>query len=140
MSLDVYLYRKRYFSYDKGETYTEDNEQVYWANITHNLTEMADKARIYEAIWRPHRLKKGYNIPENDYKAESEFEDNQKTNASEIIEILEKGLQDLKARPEYFKKFNSPNGWGTYKHFVHFVQKYLEACKEYPDAIIKVSR
>ena len=32
------------------------------------------------------------------------------------------------------------NGWGMYEHFVPFVEKYLEACKEYPDAVIEVSR
>jgi hypothetical protein len=140
MSLDVTLNRKRYTSYDEGKTYTEDYEQLYWANITHNLGEMAGKAGIYEALWRPHRLREGYNIPENDHNAEWEFENKQTIKASEIVEILEKGLADLKARPEYYRKFNSPNGWGTYEHFIPFVKKYLEACKEYPDAIIKVSR
>ena len=43
MSLDVYLNRKRYLSYDEGKTYTEDNENVYWANITHNLGKMVKR-------------------------------------------------------------------------------------------------
>lgn len=139
MSLDVYLNRKRYLSYD-GKTYTEDTEQVYWANITHNLNTMASEAGIYEALWRPHRLKEGYNISENDHQAEWKFEEENTTLAKDIIPLLEKGLSDLKTRPEYFEKFNSPNGWGMYEHFVSFVEKYLEACKEYPDAIIEVSR
>lgn len=140
MSLDVYLNRKRYLSYDEGKTYTEDTEQVYWANITHNLNTMAGEAGIYEALWRPHRLKEGYNISENDHQAEWKFEKENTTLAKDIIPLLEKGLSDLKTRPEYFEKFNSPNGWGMYEHFVPFVEKYLEACKEYPDAIIEVSR
>ena len=117
MSLYVYLNRKRYLSYDEGKTYTEDDEQVYWANITHNLSRMADEAGIYEALWRPKEIGK--------------------TKASGIIELLEKGLADLKARPEHFETFNSPNGWGMYEHFVPFVEKYLEACKDYPDAVIE---
>lgn len=120
MSLDVYLNRERYLSYDKGKTYTKENEEVYWANITHNLGEMADKAGIYYALWRPEEIGK--------------------TKAIEIIELLEKGLTDLKTRPEYFEKFNSPNGWGMYKDFVPFVERYLDACKEFPDAIIEISR
>jgi len=120
MSLDVYLSRKKWISYDAGKTLTEDEEQVYWANITHNLGEMASEAGIYESLWRPEEIGK--------------------TKASEIIELLEKGLSDLKARPEHFETFNSPNGWGMYKHFVPFVEDYLKACKEYPDAIIEVSR
>ena len=120
MGLDVYLTHKKWVSYDEGKTYTEENEEVYWANITHNLNKMAKEAGIYEALWRPEEIGK--------------------TKASEIIELLEKGLVELKARPEHFEKFNSPNGWGMYKHFIPFVEKYLEACKEYPNAIIGVSR
>lgn len=140
MSLDVYLSRKRWISYDEGKTHTEENEGVYSANITHNLGEMASKAGIYEALWRPHRLRSEYAVAEGDYEAEYEFEDGVKIEASEIIPLLEKGLEDLKARPEYFKQFDSPNGWGLYVHFVPFVEKYLEACKEYPEAIVEVSR
>lgn len=140
MSLDVYLIRKKWVSYDAGKTLTEEEETVYSANITHNLGKMADEAGIYEALWRPHRLKEGYNILESDHQAEWKFEDENKMTAKDIIPLLEKGLADLKSRPEHFEKFNSPNGWGMYEHFVPFVEKYLEACKEYPDAIIEVSR
>ena len=120
MSLDVYLTRKKWISYDAGKTLTEEEETVYDANITHNLGKMAREAGIYEALWLPEEIGK--------------------TKASEIVELLEKGLADLKARAEYFETFNSPNGCGMYEHFVPFVEKYLEACKEYPDAIIGVSR
>ena len=140
MSLDVYLTRKKWVSYDAGKTLTEEEEEVYDANITHNLGKMAGEAGIYEALWRPHRLKDGYNIPEREHEAEWKFEEENKTTAKDIIPLLEKGLADLKARPKHFEKFNSPNGWGIYEHFVPFVENYLEACKEYPDAIISVSR
>ena len=140
MSLVVYLTQKKWISYDAGKILTEEDETVYDANITHNLGEMADEAGIYEALWRPHRLKEGYNIPESDHQAEWKFEEENKTIAKDIIPLLEKGLADLKSRHEHFEKFNSSNGWGMYEHFVPFVEKYLEACKEYPDAIIEVSR
>lgn len=120
MSLDVYLNRKRRISYDEGATYVEDAEEVFSANITHNLGKMAGEAGIYYSLWRPEEIGK--------------------SQASEIIELLEKGLADLKARPEYFEQFNSSNGWGTYEHFVPFVEKYLNACKEYPYATIEVNR
>lgn len=113
---------------------------VYDANITHNLGVMATEAGIYEALWRPHRLKPYYNIPEDDHEAEYAFEKSNPTLAGDIIPLLEKGLADLKARPEHYKQFNAENGWGLYKHFVPFVEQYLEACKEYPDALIEVSR
>lgn len=95
-------------------------EDYYWANITHNLNGMADAAGIYECLWRPEELgiKK----------------------AKELIEPLTVGLERLKSDPEHFSKFNAPNGWGTYESFVPWVEKYLHACKEHPDANITVSR
>lgn len=47
MSLDVYLNRKKWISYDAGKTFTEENETIYDANITHNLGKMAGEAGIY---------------------------------------------------------------------------------------------
>ena len=97
-----------------------EQKVLYTANITHNLGDMADKAGIYKALWRPEEIGCKY--------------------AKDIIEIVEKGLEDLKSRPEYFEQFNSPNGWGMYRNFVPFVSDYLDALKEYPDAEIHVSR
>ena len=57
MSLDVYLTRKKWISYDAGNTLAEEDETVYQANITHNLGKMAREAGIYEALWQSHRLK-----------------------------------------------------------------------------------
>lgn len=97
-----------------------ESEYVFDANITHNLGEMADKAGIYKACWRPEEIGA--------------------KRASDILPLLEKGYADMKARPEYYKQFDSPNGWGLYVHFLPWLEKYLNACKNYPDAIIEVSR
>ena len=120
MSLDVYLSRKRWISYDEGKTHNEENEELYQANITHNLGKMAGEAGIYQHLWRPEEI----NI----------------TKASELIEPLTTGLVLLKSDEKRFMKFNSPNGWGMYEHFVPFVEEYLNACKEFPDATISISR
>jgi len=117
----------------------QEYEEYYQTNITHNLNTMAGEAGIYEALWRPYMLQKGY-IPTEDYDKEMLFESMSITYAKDIIEILEKGLKDLKKRPKYFEKFNSSNGWGMYEHFVPFVEGYLQACKDNPEAIIKVDR
>jgi hypothetical protein len=93
---------------------------VYEANITHNLGKMAEEAGIYQHLWRPEEL--GI------------------TKAAELIEPLQQGLRLLKSDPARFEAFNSPNGWGLYKHFVPFVENYMRACKEYPDAEIRISR
>jgi hypothetical protein len=94
--------------------------EVFSANITHNLNEMAEAAGIYQALWYPEEIGAKY--------------------ARDIITALECGLAMMKARPISFKQFDDPNGWGMYDHFVPFVERYLAACKQYPDAKIEVSR
>lgn len=94
--------------------------EVYGANITHNLNRMAQEAGIYEHLWRPEEI----GVKQ----------------AWQLIEPLEKALAVIKAEPKRFEAFNSPNGWGMYKHFVPWIEEYLAACKEYPEADVKVSR
>ena len=94
--------------------------EVYWRNITHNLGKMAAEAGIYEALWRPEEI----NV----------------ATAEQLVPLLEAGLETLRADPERFKKFNPENGWGDYEGLVNFVEAYLEACKENPDAEVNVSR
>ena len=139
MSLDFSLKRKKLVSYDNGLTFSKEFNEVFSVNITHNLTEMADKAKIYEALWRPYRIKSTYS---KDLTREDEFKFEYETDvlAKEIIPFLEKGLKKLKAKPEYYKKFNSFNGWGMYEHFVPFVEKCLNACKENPELIVITDR
>ena len=140
MRLDVSLERKIYVSYDKGLTYEEKNDELFWANITHNLGEMADKAGIYEALWRPYFLHPDCPKEFSSHDEEYAFETSHPMMAKDIIPIVEKGYEDMKSRPEYFKQFDSENGWGLYVNFLPWVEKYLEACKEYPDAEINISR
>jgi hypothetical protein len=107
MSLDVTLTAKRIVD-------------VYSANITHNLGEMAAEAGIYQILWRPEELAV--------------------RNARDLIVPLTQGLLLLKTDPERFKKFDAPNGWGVYENFVEFVEKYLYACAENPDAKVHACR
>lgn len=93
---------------------------VFDTNITHNLGKMATEAGIYKHLWRPEEL--------------------HIATALELIEPLQKGLDLLLSDPNRFKKFNPENGWGSYDGLVKFVSKYIEACKENPDAEISVSR
>ena len=124
MSLDVYLTgtaTKEQCQCDHcGNTYERDvPERLYEANITHNLNIMAEKAGIYECMWRP--------------------DEHGFTKAAQLVEPLRAGLSKLKDDPEYYQTFDSKNGWGLYKHFVSFVEKYLRACEEYPEADVSVS-
>jgi len=95
-------------------------EEVYTANITHNLNTMADHAGIYEELWRPDEL--GVTL------------------AAELIEPLGMGLVKLEKSPSFYQQFNPKNGWGDYDGLVRFVSKYLAACKKYPQATIRISR
>ena len=140
MSLDVTLFRNYHVTYDEGKTLEPQKESLYNANITHNLGKMAEAAGLYEALWRPYQLKEGYNIPEGDYQAEYKFEEANPVQAHEIIPIIEKGLKDMKARPKHYETFNSSNGWGMYEHFVPFIEKYLNALKQYPEAFVECDR
>ena len=97
-----------------------ETTEVYSANITHNLGRMASAAGIYEPLWRPEEV--GIR------------------KAAQLVEPLERGLALLKADPAEFEALNSPNGWGKYEHFVPFVEKYLAACRENPDADVSVWR
>ena len=94
--------------------------EVYESNITHNLNKMAMAAGIYEALWRPDEI--GVET------------------ADQLIAPLTEGLAKLKADPTYYEQFNAPNGWGMYEHFVPFVENYLNACRNNPDAYVNVSR
>jgi len=98
----------------------EEDNIVFSANITHNLFEMAGKAKIYKYLWRPAEigLKK----------------------ANQLIIPLTQGLTLLKSKPMYFKTFNPPNNWGSYEGLIKFVEEYLEACKKYPEAKVDVWR
>lgn len=125
MSLDVYLIgpaqEVEETCYCCGHTKKMMRvEEYYTSNITHNLGKMAAGAGIYVHLWRPEEL--GI------------------TKAEQLIKPLEEGLADLKARPEFFKKLDAPNGWGKYEHLVSFVADYLQSCKAHPEAEISVSR
>lgn len=125
MSLDVYLEGEPHqVRCTCPECYHEHErtkcERFFSRNITHNLTGMADSARIYEHLWRPEEV--GI------------------TKASQLIEPLEAGLARLEADPEKFRAHNPPNGWGSYEGLCAFVRAYLAACRENPEANVSVSR
>lgn len=97
-----------------------ESHEVYSANVTHNLGKMADEAGIYRELWRPEEL---------DILL-----------ARELIEPLQAGVQRLRADPERYRKFNPPNGWGSYDMFVPWVERYLAACRLNPTATVRVCR
>lgn len=93
---------------------------VFSANITHNLGEMALLCGLYKPLWRPEEI---------DAKT-----------AADLIEPIKIGLANLHSDPKKFKQYNPSNGWGDYDGLVKFASEYLDACMENPDAKIHVSR
>jgi hypothetical protein len=98
----------------------ESGHEVYSRNITHNLGKMAAEAGIYECLWRP--------------------EEHGITHARQIIEPLAAGVTLLATEKRRFEEFNSPNGWGLWVHFLPWCADYLQACRDYPDALVSVWR
>lgn len=113
MSLDVYL------EPNKCEICGRSDDG-YSDNITHNLADMAGEAGIYEIVWCP--------------------EENRITKAGQLVDPLRAAIAAMKADPERFRKHNAKNGWGTYEHFVPWLERYLRACEDNPDANVRVSR
>lgn len=93
---------------------------LFSANITHNLATMAEVAGLYEWLWMA--------------------QENCVLCAQEIVPFLRAGLRDLKKRPDFFRGFNSANGYGTYDTFVSFVERVLNACVQYPKAHVIVDK
>lgn len=110
MSLDVDLY-------DPADP---DGEPLFSSNITHNLNKMAMEAGIYECLWRP--------------------DEHGITTAKQVGEQLLPGIQRLASDEARYRKWDSPNGWGLYEHFLPWCMEYLVACWRHPDALVRVSR
>ena len=125
MSLDVHLYGKtQEFAcvcaccHHEHKRY--ERAVFYSANITHNLGPMAAEAGIYKHIWRPEEI--GI------------------TEAGQLVQPLTEALVLMYEDPPRFKKHNAKNGWGLYDNFVPWIEKYLAACKRYPEAKVEASR
>jgi hypothetical protein len=100
---------------------------VFDANITHNLGKMASEVKLsngmtlYDVLWRPDEQ---YGL----------------LFARDIVGLLDEGWNTLMADPEYFRKFEPENGWGSYEGLEKFVYKYRNACWDNPDAELRISR
>ena len=103
MSYDIALYRKG----------LKKNKRAYYnydGNITYNVYEML------EVAFGKNHLKKWNDL-----------------SCDKFIRDLEKGYIDLKENPKKYKKYDSPNGWGTYETTLYSIEKLYEAIKEYAE-------
>lgn len=82
-------------------------------NITHNLSKMAQECDLYRFTWQANK--------------------NGHTKGKHIVGGLVNAIEELKKRPNHFKKFEPSNGWGSYEGLLEFAEELLQACKDYPD-------
>jgi hypothetical protein len=76
----------------------DDGQPIYNANVTHNLGRMAKEAGFYQALWRPEEI----GIEK----------------AKDLVPYIRNGINKMCEDPDYYKQFDSPNGWGTYDDFL----------------------
>lgn len=103
MSYDIALYRKG----------LKNKERAYYdydGNITYNVCEML------EVAFGEEHLKKW-----NDLSCDKFFKD------------LEKGYIDMIKNPEKYRKYNSPNGWGTYETTLSKIKELYESIQRYAE-------
>lgn len=93
---------------------------VFDTNITHNLTEMADKCGLYLPMWHPERM------------AHVKL-------AEDLIPYLKDGINELESEPTKYKKLNPANGWGDYDGLLRTAKRILNACITNPDATVRTS-
>jgi hypothetical protein len=115
MGLDIWLY----VEVDTGGKELKEIE-LYDANITHNLGPMADLAGVYLPLWRPGKA--GVEV------------------AADLIEPIRNGIEDMKARPDFFRQFDAENGWGKYRDFLPWLEELLAAREEHPKAKVGICR
>lgn len=115
---------------DTIEEKTYEDNDYFHINITHNLVTMANKCKVhgtcnynfdsavvtlYDLMWHP---EDNLNIttPNMDY-------------LEDIVTCYRKLLE----KPDYFKKFNPNNGWGTYEQLVKRTKEYISALTSISD-------
>lgn len=115
---------------DTIEEKTYEDDIYFHINLTHNLTNMADKCEIvgkcihkkdestitfYDLLWRPD-ANLGITTPNMDY-----------------VENVIRYYRQLLEKKDYFKKFNPSNGWGTYEQLLKKIKEYINALMSISD-------
>lgn len=97
----------------------DQNEEIFSANLTGNLGEMAAQAGIYNILWLP--------------------QEHGITRASQMVKPLADGLQELSINQGKYERFESPVGWGKWVDLVSWCSNYLQACRLNPAAALQAS-
>lgn len=121
MSLDLYIVGEAGTTpciCSCGHQHMRESEgELFHTNITHNLSVMFDEAGVYQILWHGDGSVAGDVLPE-----------------------LERGLALMRAESARFRRFNAPNGWGTYEQAVLWLEKVIEACRANPKGKLRCNR
>jgi len=98
-----------------AEGVRDEPDEVYWSNYTSNMSPMWKDAGIdlVDFNGRP---------------------------AADLDRALTPVLSVLRADPGRWRAYDAPNGWGTYASALEWLDGILAACREHPDAVVRVSR
>jgi hypothetical protein len=89
---------------------------LYWANITHNVASMWQRAGCFEAL----------------YKSAGKA-------AADILPALERAEGEMRREPGAYRALDPSNGWGGYDSALEWLGKLIAACRRYPKAVVRVS-
>ena len=84
-----------------------DSCSIYDFNYTYNVTKMWTEATGQEKLVQIEGL-----------------------TGFQALEILNKGIKELCSKPEHYKQYNPPNGWGDYDSFVEWLTKLKRYCED----------
>lgn len=94
----------------------EKPTEVFDANITHNLAEMARRLGV-GVLWEVDRIE-----------------------VSKVRPLAHAAIDKILARPTTFRALDAENGWGRTEHMVHFLHRLVRACDQYPDGFLEMRR
>ena len=118
-----------FFNADTGsnEEFECDVKTFY---ITHNLTMMAKSAKLYDPLWNPLAVE-ARNMAKNGRTVIKPIV---------ILPLLENGFKTLVANKEHMKKFENPNGFGTYEDLLNKVGNIIKLIEKYPNTLLEVEK
>jgi hypothetical protein len=57
----------------------------------------------------------------------------------DIVEQLERAVDDMIARPDFYRQWNPANGWGDYEGALRYLAGIEAYCRAYPKARLRIS-
>lgn len=109
---------------DDIEEKTYEDDEYFHLNLTHNLTDMADNCRIVSKNFF-HNGSSSISLYDLVWHSEENLDI--ETPSMEYIQDITSCYNLLLRDPDFFKKYNPENGWGSYEQLTNGVKKYLNA-------------